>query len=200
MAALLPFPPELELSPEELAHWSYYDDRDAVGRYRPGVKLRILPVELRYSYNEPTITSVTSVRVQMSDLRSRLIGLTFSGDMEFYQIAATRNNSEYLIGGGQPATFVHVQTLTGNTPAIVYNTGTISPTTGGALAAVAARANGRPFLFDPTPLFLGSDELVISGQPVNAYTTGANVYYLNINVWVWGFPGDGERPATPRGV
>ncbi len=200
MAALLPFPPQLELSKEELARWYYYDDRDALGRQRLGVKLRLYPVELRASYNEPTITSVPTARVQMSDLRSRLIGLTFSGDMEFFQIAATRNNSEYLIGGGQAATYAHVQTLTGNAPAITYNSGTISPTTGASLVATAARANGRPFLFDPTPLLAGSDELVISGQPVNAYTTGANVYYLNVLVWAWGFPNDGERPPTPRGV
>lgn len=200
MAALLPFPPQLELSKEELARWYYYDDRDALGRQRLGVKLRLYPVELRASYNDPTVTSVPTARVQMADLRTRLIGLTFSGDMEFFQIAVTRNNSEYLIGGGQAATYAHVQTLTGNAPAITYNTGTISPTTGGALAAVAARANGRPFLFDPTPLLAGSDELVISGQPVNAYTTGANVYYLNVVVWAWGFPNDGERPPTPRGV
>ena len=200
MAALLPFPPQLELSKEELARWYYYDDRDALGRQRLGVKLRLYPVELRASYNEPTITSVPTARVQMADLRTRLVGLTFSGDMEFFQIAVTRNNSEYLIGGGQAATYAHVQTLTGNAPAITYNSGTISPTTGASLVATAARANGRPFLFDPTPLLAGSDELVISGQPVNAYTTGANVYYLNVLVWAWGFPNDGERPPTPRGV
>ena len=200
MSALLPFPPPLELSDEELARWFYYDDRDALGRTRLGVKLRGYPVELRASYNEPTITTVSAVRVQMADLRSRLIGLTFSGDMEFFQIAVTRNSTEYLVGGGQAATFVHVQTLTGNTPAITYNSGTISPTTSAALVATAARANGRPFLFDPTPLLAGSDELVISGQPVNAYTAGANVYYLNVVVWAWGFPNDGQRPPTPRGV
>ena len=130
MSALLPFPPPLELSEEELTRWFYYDDRDALGRTRLGVKLRGYPVELRASYNEPTITSVSAVRVQMADLRSRLIGMTFSGDMEFFQVAVTRNNSEYLVGGGQAATFAHVQTLTGNAPAITYNSGTISPTTG----------------------------------------------------------------------
>ena len=200
MAALLPFPPLLELSDEELTRWYYYDDRDALGRVRPGVKLRMIPVELRESFNEPTVASQLAVRVQMSDLRSRLIGLTFSGDVEWWQIAVTRNNSEYLIGGGQAATFAHVLTLTGSPQALRYNAGTQSTTTAASLVATAARAGVRPFLFDPTPLFVGSDELVISGQTVNSYQAGANVYYLNVCLWVWGFPGDGERPATPRGV
>lgn len=203
MAALLAFPPPLKLSEEELTRYFNYDDVNKLGQRRVGVKYRIVPVTLQFQYNNPgTFQNIVQVSVPMSDLRSRLIGLTFSGDVEFWRISATRNGREYLIGGGgtTQATSVHVQTLIGNPNATVYNQGVQADITAGSIATALERPNGRPYCFDPTPVFCGSDELVITGDLYNADTAGTATYYLNLVLHAWGFPNDGQVPQRPRGM
>ena len=190
------FPPDLELTAEEKTRWSYYDDDDADGP-RVGVKLRVLPFVFQSSNNIAGDVNVLAATLTMSDLRSRLIGFTFSGDVEFWQLTATKNDQEYLIGG-QGSAAVRVVTLLGN--AYAYAATGMVPTTAPAGSATA-RPNGTPYVFDPSVLLLGSDVVKVIGNvlPVPAPGGTATRYVLNGALWVWGFPGPllpGEREVA----
>ncbi len=187
--------PDPTLTPQEAAGVGLYREVKSDGKVIPGIARKVYPFTLIQTsvVGEQSRLSVTYVT---SGLRTLLMGMTFSGDVEFWSLSCLTASGETLFATGPVSALI-------NTPA---RDGTAAPSPGGAITMGGVvpegllRPPGRPLTWDPPWLIDGTQALVFNGAPLTAAYVAAPGQrgVLNFAMHVWELPGaTGSRGPIP---
>lgn len=164
--------PQLQLSPHEARFVSLYGTRD-----KPSVRRRVTPLRLLLS-SFPNEVSRASVQFTPAGRYAKVCALTFSGDIQAWDINARLGTDQLLI-----TDFTRVASLI-NVLAR-DDTGMAPDTT--LLADTLARVPGEPLVFEPGVVLRGNQNLTINGNVPAGVGVAARAV-LNICVHWWDFP------------
>ena len=201
--------PELDLTEYEKTKVSYYATKD-----KPGVLNRIykrsLYSQARPTQNIPTVRTVEQLQISR---RSRIYGLTFTGNLDrwrlnlrnasgtAYNLKTPRTNRDpivaSMIGGSSYGSGAALGGLTpplNFTPPIQSNS--IGPTFNfEGFNYLAKTFQAFPFIVEPNWVLLPNETFIIEGTPIDiTLTVGQEtitpLLILNVCIYVWEFPGE----------
>lgn len=174
--------PSLSLSKQELEHCGYYAEGD-----RPGVRLRVYPLQLVHCTNLPGETSVLTATYKPSGRYTRVFALMVSGALAFWKIKIMTNTKEELWP------MLPVSALFGlRTNASAF----LGPQTSANFPQFDMLVQGAsPLKFEPNVLLPGATNLTVEGEILpqwlqalpNPETDQARCV-LNLAFYVWEFP------------
>jgi hypothetical protein len=169
--------PKLELTDWERRYVRPYSQEVTLQDGRrvrlPGVLRRVYP---RTISNIP-LTAPPAAQVQIAR-RSRVFGLTFSGDMSYTRLQITNaTGTQFTMPDQRLGVFPYVTALLGGTPLMA---GSILGPSSALPVSQAA-----PWLIDPNWVLQPNETLIFNGM----WATTESVRVLNIGVHVWEFPG-----------
>jgi hypothetical protein len=180
--------PALELTEEERAYWSVYRTSTKPGALRRCYALRLVQSAVVGEQ------SVLSGSVAGSGRKSLVHALTFSGDLQFWNLAISLSTGEKITnnstGGGG---YVPVGSLLNMNPVVGMGAPLPSHAVVG-LGAIQALLNppGMVFGMDPPIILEGAMPLQFDGQ-CNLPQDPGDRSVLNITLHVW------ELPESPTG-
>lgn len=179
------WPPELQLTAEEKRYWSFQDEWDANGvLQRRGVMPRLYTKQLVWT-NITGEANVLTWEPSLTDQRSRIYGLTFSGSVDIFSIRCTRTPDQLILVNPADQNYVRVAALVGSPWTTNVNTATPRVQANNLL-----RAGPQPLLFPVDIECLATQSLLIEARAdANLVVLGATRFVLNVIIHAWGFPG-----------
>lgn len=157
----------------------------------PGILRRVYPFQLRSTLiaGEQSVLAVTFVT---SGLKTLLHGITFSGDIEFWEMSLRTASGQILFDTTPVTALLNLPYLDGSS--MPSNAGTNRND-------VLLRPNAPPKTWDPAWVIDGTQALLLEGAPLGAtYVAGATDRgVLNIALHVWEIPGSNNNrgPVAP---
>lgn len=199
--------PKPILTEEEGKNAAIYREVLPNGTVKQGIERRIYPFQLiRTTF--PGEQSVLTVNYVTSGQRTLLHAITFSGDIEFWNVTCRTLSGQNLFADASVASLLNLPKINGAV------TPTISglPGTDTTWPFALLRPNGGPLVYDPPWVLDGSQALTLTGatRADSGFETGAAQYISGANsrgvLWVafhvWEIPGyggvRGPRPPSPR--
>ena len=194
--------PELELTEEERQWCDYY-----ASDKKPGVLRRTQQVTLVLTTFAGE-QNVFSVKFASSGRRTRVFGLTFSGDTLWWRIRMTADAGETFItptSGPGAAQFAFVRALQGISP-IAGSLGGLDSNLDGT---VTNQQTAEPLIFDPNILLEGTQEIKVDGdvdpQVLGNVEQGRSLLHVGFHYWEFpdyprvlgGVPGRVDVPNMP---
>lgn len=185
MSSGLQWPPALVLTAEEQRYWSRQDEVDANGRItKRGVAPRIYTKQLVWS-NIAGEANVLTWEPSLTDQRSRIYGVTFSGSIEEFSVRLTATPQTLVIVNNDDQNYARVATLLGSPFTTGTNTATPRTQAGDLL-----RAGPRALMFPVDIECLATESLLFEARMDEALVIiGTTRFVLNVCVHAWGFPG-----------
>lgn len=173
--------PALSLSEDELEHVSYYRTRK-----KPGVRLRIYPVDLQYVQNVPGQNTVLTAIYKPSGRYTRVFAMTVSGGLPFWRVSLQTNPGEELIEMSGLSALFGVQA----SGAAYVGSQTAFGLPG--LNLLAQPPDG-PLGFEPNILLPGATNLILRGEVEPAFLDSLEEgdvarLVLHVAFHVWEFP------------
>lgn len=178
------WPPELQLTDEEKRYWWYQDEIDAAGRMvRRGVAPRLYTQQLRWT-NVAGESNLLTWEPVLTDQRTRIYGLTFSGSLESFSIRLRKTPSTLLVAGANGSDYVRLAALLGQP----YTTGanTAPPY---QLEGLLLRSGPAPLLFPVDVECRTTESLALELRLDEALVLANTRLVVNVIIHSWGFPG-----------
>ncbi len=206
------FWPALELTEHERKFVRIYKTAD-----KPGVLNRVYKVTLndpaQPSKNLPTVKLSGQIQIAR---RSRVYGLTFSGNIDRWRLSITnasgtlytlklpRSQRDPMVSTLIASSAYNADSLGGLVPPL---SGAISPGIGPNIqtSGLFSMQQAFPLLIDPNWLLMPNETLIFNGTPVpisflNDQTPVNPFLVLTIGIHVWEFPGMGTADIETRSV